>query len=570
MHSCTKIQLSDKRLTRDAGEYHPPDCKYNRVTFNFTVTSAGRQFDRLALMFFDDVEIFRTSTAEPTQDGIVWSHVKDMSSYLNLFQQPQKIIFDLGNLVDDTYTGAWHTTLTATYFTSEDLLEPADVIIPVSARRSPANRPSYFTVPESRAVDALTIPQNARRASFSISACGQAAEEFWWSNVLSSDTQVFGSDNILYGHSPFRELQLLIDGQLAGVTWPFPVIFTGGVVPGFWRPIVGIDAFDLLEDEIDVTPFLPILLDNEDHTFEVRVVGIEDDSNGHGTITPSIESNWIVTGKLFIWLDTDTDMTTGSDLTIYSPEPSINIFSKTTKTPNATVASLDYSIQVSRSIHISSTLQTSKGLQKVTWTQSLAYSNNGTLTNRGNSQNVRQSTSGLNTAPAFAYSKAFVYPLWVASSYNASLGGGLTIDATMKRGKSVEQIGELAFPNDWKTVALRKPTFRGARMTNSQNGTAFYISTPKQKKSYGFGSTEQHYLLSGIHGGLGATAQHDNMIYRRDLLAVNGSIIVDDEVSEGQAPGVIRYTVTQGKMQGNRLRDFAAKGVRALLGRGPH
>jgi len=54
-----------------AGHYYPPDCECNRVIFNFTVTSAGRQFDRLALMFFDDVEIFRTSTAEPTQDGIV-------------------------------------------------------------------------------------------------------------------------------------------------------------------------------------------------------------------------------------------------------------------------------------------------------------------------------------------------------------------------------------------------------------------------------------------------------------------------------------------------------------------
>lgn len=89
-------------LTKRVGEYHPLKCVYNRVVFNFTVTSAGRQFDRLALMFFDDVELFRTSTAEPTKHGIVWNYVKDMSSYLVLFRQPHKIIFDLGNLVDDT------------------------------------------------------------------------------------------------------------------------------------------------------------------------------------------------------------------------------------------------------------------------------------------------------------------------------------------------------------------------------------------------------------------------------------------------------------------------------------
>lgn len=142
--NCTHLCLRKcvKEGLQRAGHCCPPDCEYYRVVFNFTVTSVGRQFDRLALMFFDDVEIFRSSTAEPTQDGIVWSYVKDMSSLIALFRQSRKIIFDLGNLVDDTYTGAWHTTLTATYFTAVDQLEPADVVLPVSARRSPANRPS--------------------------------------------------------------------------------------------------------------------------------------------------------------------------------------------------------------------------------------------------------------------------------------------------------------------------------------------------------------------------------------------------------------------------------------------
>jgi hypothetical protein len=213
-------------LTSVLGDYDPPKCDFNRVVFNFTVTSAGRQFDRLALMYFDDIEIFRTSTAEPTRDGIKWIYTKDMSAYLALFQKPQKVIFDLGNLVDDTYTGVWNTTLTASFFTAKDTVEAADVILPISARRSTANQSSAFVVPETPAINSLTLPQNARKAVFSISACGQAAEEFWWSNALTSDTRVFGNETTLYGHSPFRELQLFIDGQMAGVAWPFPVICT--------------------------------------------------------------------------------------------------------------------------------------------------------------------------------------------------------------------------------------------------------------------------------------------------------------------------------------------------------
>lgn len=549
------------------GEYTPPDCEYNRVVFNFTVMSAGRQFDRLALMFFDDIEIFRTSTAEPTNNGIMWSYVKDMSSYLAVFKQPRKIIFDLGNLVDDVYTGAWHTTLTAKYFITEDLLEPADVIIPVSARKSPVNAPSHFILPESRAVSALTIPQNARKAVFSISACGQANEEFWWSNVLTSDKNVFGADNALLGHSPFRELQLVIDGHLAGVAWPFPVIFTGGVVPGFWRPVVGIDAFDLLEDEIDITPFLPILTDNEEHNFEIRVVGVEDDGNGRCDFTSSIESNWVVTGKLFIWLDTNTAMITGSIPTIHTPRPSINVFSVATKTFDDTTTSLEYFVQASRLIHISSILQTSRGHEQATWTQNLTYSHHGTLTNKGNDQKLHQNTSGLHTSSSASYSKVFAYPLRVASSYIAP-AGGLIIDATMRRGKTVEQIGELAFYNDWKALAPVTP-LRGSRIVNLQNGTASYINNASEKTSYGSGSMEQHYLLSGLQEHDVAAASN-TPLYQRDLLAANGSVLFDRETPGREDTGSTPYDPAQAWMHDNVLDDFAVEGIRALRNRGPH
>lgn len=39
------------------------------------MTSAGLQFDRLAMMFVGDVEVFRTSTAEPTWYGIEFKYV---------------------------------------------------------------------------------------------------------------------------------------------------------------------------------------------------------------------------------------------------------------------------------------------------------------------------------------------------------------------------------------------------------------------------------------------------------------------------------------------------------------
>ncbi|ORY10896.1 peptide N-acetyl-beta-D-glucosaminyl asparaginase amidase A-domain-containing protein [Clohesyomyces aquaticus] len=556
------------------GDYSPPNCDFNRVTFNFTVTSAGRQYDRLALMFFNDTEIWRTSTAEPTQGGIVWTYIKDMSHYLALFKNPQKIIFDLGNLVDDTYTGSFNTTLTATFFIADDT-DPADVIIPVSSGKSSSNNPSAFVVPDQKAISTLLLPQNVKKAVFSISACGQGAEEFWWSNVLTSDTNVFGNQTTLYGYSPFRELQLYIDGGLAGVAWPFPIIFTGGVVPGFWRPVVGIDAFDLREDEIDISPFLPVLCDGKEHTFEIRVAGIADDGEGHGTLTETVGSNWIVTGKVFLWLDPSGEITTGSVPKLELPEPSLALLSSR-KSSNGTVSSLDYSVKAMRSLLISSTVKTSSGTQVVTWRQNLTFSNDGTFTNGGNDQVNRQATSGIDLS-SDQYSKAFSYPLSVFSTYEVLAGGNYTIKGEMTRGKNVRKIGDLAFPSELETFDFsHRPgqhasSFTGAASKDWQNGTATYLAVPAQKRSYGSGRTEQYYSLSGIGDAVAMVQSPDEEfsnhvgkeLYHRHVVASNDSIILDEEDFDGR-PVYSRHAAQQPAKQ-----IFARLGIKAMLGRGP-
>lgn len=548
------------------GQYSPPECDFNRITFNFTVTSAGRQFDRLALMFLNDTEIFRTSTAEPTQNGIIWTYVKDMSNYLALFKEPQKIIFDLGNLIDDTYTGVWNTTLTATFFTAEDTIHAADMIIPVSARQSADNKPSGFVVPESAAVNSLSLPQNVKKATFSISACGQATEEFWWANVFSSDTTVFGNETTLYGYSPFRELQLYIDGTLAGVAWPFPVIFTGGVVPGFWRPIVGIDAFDLREDEIDISAFLPILSDGKEHSFEIRVAGINDDGKGNGELSDTVGSNWVVTGKVFVWLDSDGSVTRGSAPTISAPKPSLGLLSSVEKGANGSATSLNYSVNAARSLSISSTIETSEGSKTVTWSQDLQFRITGQLTNGGNDQSTSQSTTGKDIS-SNDYSRSYDYPLWVISSYKVLSGGNFTIDGKMGRGKYVQRLGDLAFPSEADTFDFtRTPdypsSFLGTQSNNWQNGSASYLGAPALKRSFGSGTTEQLYSLSGITDPAASGVD----LYRRHIVAANDSIVYDQE-SIGSGGQVIQNKYANSPQVGKQV--YAELGIKAMLGRGP-
>lgn len=152
---------------------------------NFTVTSHGRQFDRLGLMYLGDIEVFRTSTAEPTASGVIWTSVKEMQQYDSLWKVNQKIIFDLGNLIDSTYTGIYNTTLTATFFTIPDSPATADAILPISAMMSADNQGSAFEVPAQNASVSYILPRNVNRAVVSLLACGQSADEFWYGDRLS-------------------------------------------------------------------------------------------------------------------------------------------------------------------------------------------------------------------------------------------------------------------------------------------------------------------------------------------------------------------------------------------------
>jgi hypothetical protein len=149
-----------------------------------------------------------SSLQEPTAAGIRWSYLKDMTTYLSLWKQPQTLIFDLGNLVNEVYTAPFNASVVISYISDNQTSSeaPADLILPLSAQKSATYGSSEFKVPQTQAINNFTIPRNAKRAIFSISACGQMDEEFWWSNVPDSTTSTFGN-NTLLGHSPFREVR---------------------------------------------------------------------------------------------------------------------------------------------------------------------------------------------------------------------------------------------------------------------------------------------------------------------------------------------------------------------------
>ncbi|KAK1982280.1 peptide N-acetyl-beta-D-glucosaminyl asparaginase amidase A-domain-containing protein [Colletotrichum cereale] len=538
------VTLMDHQFTNSygtpfVGSYTPPGFDFDHVVINFTVEVKGRQFDRWGSVYLGDVNIFATSTAEPTANGITWTWLKDVTPYLSLWKEPQTLIFQLDNVITDVYTGLLNSTLTATFFNSPVQTggqAPADLILPVSAEKSPVTA-SFWTYPEENATASLLFPRNVNRAVFSSSVKGQGAEEFWWSNVPQSAVDAFEPDVGAYpGYSPFREVQVLVDGRLAGVHWPYPVIFTGGVVPQLHRPIVGIDAFDLRDHEIDISPWLPLLCDGSNHTIGIRVVGLVDDGEASASLSKTTESSWYLVGKVFLWLDDEDSVTTGVIGTTANRDPTIDFFQTIKQNATGFNSSLEYTVKVKRNFSITSQVKTQKGSGTATWSQSLAYSNVGGLYANGYGAINTFSTTGkeASSSPGWGYETTFSYPLYCNTTTSFLPEGNLTLWAQLDQGLKLHVRGNTVYPTGLEAFQREGAGWAASVIDTDRNGTANYSRWADNTVTSGVGRTHQVFRLSGLDGE-GTYETPGKELYFRDVTAYNNSVVAQNEVVTGRA-----------------------------------
>lgn len=345
----------------------PIDCgppgSWAAVTLNLTVTSNGTQFDRLGTFTFQNTEIWRTSTSQPLDSHeIIWTYVKDVSQFIPLFSKPGAFIFQLDNLITGELDGIFSTTVHATYHASSDQNPPAkqaDLIIPLSSLLNNTGNQAY--VPPAFNIN-VTLPRNAVALYTELMASGSADDEFWYGNTPNEFMPNF-PPNSTNGQGPFREIRLLIDGRVAGVVFPYPVIFTGGIAPSLWSPISAYGAHDLPSYFLDVTPFVPLLTDGCSHQFTIDVVSAESDH--------AIPNNWFVSGTLQVVTDRSSIPTTG-EMKVYDVLP----YAKSLISGSVQSDEISVTVSSTRKIHIESDIQTGGGESiHVVWTQEYSYQN---------------------------------------------------------------------------------------------------------------------------------------------------------------------------------------------------
>ncbi|KAF7363451.1 Peptide-N4-(N-acetyl-beta-glucosaminyl)asparagine amidase A [Mycena sanguinolenta] len=409
---CT-IQILQRDFANSFGmaevvEFTPPtDCgtpgSWAAVTLNFTVTSNGTQFDRLGIFTFQNVEIWRTSTPEPSAAGIIWTYIKDVTRFIPLFAKPGTFILQLDNLIETGLNGIYSTTLHATFYASSPAHPPAkqaNTIIPLSTLANDTGNDA--SVPPSFSIN-VTVPQNAVEIYAELVPSGNGNEEFWYFNIANEFLNDFPNGTL--GQGPFREVRLLVDGQVAGVAFPYPVIFTGGILPTAWRPITSYGALDLPTYFLDLTPFVPLLTDGNPHTFTIDVASAEADK--------TILQNWFVSGVLQVITDSSSERTTGN-ITSYSAEPFA--VASTTGSVDAN-GDIHITVTASRQINITAEIVSGSGKRNtVVVSQTLEYVNQQDYLDNTLVQNLFQSSSGSvlsthNNVPAVV--DTFSYPITI-------------------------------------------------------------------------------------------------------------------------------------------------------------
>ncbi|MFJ5773887.1 peptide-N4-asparagine amidase [Streptomyces sp. NPDC093094] len=262
------------------GTYTPPETcgdRWSKVVLRLDGKVKGRQYDRLGHLHVGGVEILRTSTPQPSPDGIEWSVEKDVTRYSDTFRAARDVEMLIGNVVDDTYTGVIDVEVTLVFHT-----------------RGPAPRrvpDRVLTLEETADGTTLTTPRNSERVVAEVYATGSGGgcEEYWYLTVPASAPYSCKADG-----GPYREVQIRVDGRLAGIAAPFPTVWTGGWSnPFLWYVVPGPRALDVRPIEYDLTPFAGLLNDGRPHRVEVSVTGV-----------PEGRSGWSTPVNVLVWQDT--------------------------------------------------------------------------------------------------------------------------------------------------------------------------------------------------------------------------------------------------------------------------
>ncbi|WP_370942394.1 peptide-N4-asparagine amidase [Amycolatopsis sp. cg5] len=440
-----------------SGTLTPPAAcpgPWAKVVLDQTITVKGRQYDRFGDLKIGDTEVYWGTTEEPSGEGrraITYKFDKDLTKYSALLRTPQPFRGGIINYQTDVYTGNYLQTVTLTYYQA-DRKHPAPEVPDhvagfASQEATPAQGTVHFPLKD--------LPRNIIRASLEVTLEGGACDEQWFDDVPDEVSAKYPAAG-LCGHGPFREATAALDGTPMAGVHTFPHIYSGGIVPTLWRPLVAIDTFSMQSETLDVTPFAGRLVDGNTHDLSFSVA--------------NIGGNWHVVPTLFLYTDKGLTQTKG-ELTTSEVVPVA-----TQKTVVKDIAGgVNATVTADRHDVTAGYVDTSAGRVWTRVERTRSYRNSDDITGNGLVQHVVQSDSGHQTSTVTAHGKtsasrhSWSYPITVDTSaakyvddQNFELSGA--VDMTQRLTDEVSE------GRGWRTIGHTDEWLNSWGMSARTNG----------------------------------------------------------------------------------------------------
>jgi Peptide N-acetyl-beta-D-glucosaminyl asparaginase amidase A len=469
--------------------YAPPsDCHapWAKVVFtaDFTVTE-GRQFDRTASFYLGHANIYYGTTAEPSSTvSPSWHVERDVTDLSAIFKKPQSGEADLGNFVG-TYDGVVYNGIiyadAALEFYPASWFEPApptpDIVVPMPDAEGGA---ATLNTTSDQLAQPVTLPTNVERVYLDVITQSQIGDEFWYTCVPNDVTTELQS----CGNTAFREAEISIDNQPAGVAPVYPWIYTGGIDPYLWRPIPGVQTFDFVPYRVDLTPFAGLLSDGQQHTVALSVY--------------NANYYFLATANLLVFTDHFSKKVTGGILSNnLTPAPS-PVVTENIKTAGNGDITGTVTVTSTRDYAITGYLKTSHGKVENTAAQHIEFKNTQKfdITSTTYIQDIDQSTWTQAESKAWdgfvkqETSKHFEYPLVVDYSAATSSTGATAVTTTVRQADIVKKEEAL----DSFSI-FRSDLFNEVKSTDTLNfdSSGNFTGTSNQGSS-------QHYVANDSLG----------------------------------------------------------------------
>lgn len=250
------------------------------VEADFSVP-AGRQFDRTVALWLGGVNLYFGTTIEPSPDVAQhWQVERDLTDYAALFRHEHPGQLILNNWVSPTTNSPIYVSVRLQFYpvgSQTPAAVAADQVYPLSADER--GEQTELATPDAELSRKLTFPRNVERAYLDVIAQSQAHDERWYTCVDKAyleQTRAYSLEGFeACDGGAFRGIEVLVDGQPAGLAPVYPWLFTGGIAPHLWLPTPGIQAANFVPFRLDLTPFAGLLDDGRPHAVSVRVLGAD-------------------------------------------------------------------------------------------------------------------------------------------------------------------------------------------------------------------------------------------------------------------------------------------------------